>query len=60
MGPPNLSAFANAELIGIGTGIVIAFLVKSLAKLLKKGDAQDAAQAGSGKTAAADQTTPSA
>lgn len=53
-------AFANAELIGIGTGIVIAFLVKSLAKLLKKGDAQDAAQAGLGKTAAAGQMTFSA
>ena len=53
-------AFANAELIGIGTGLVIAFLVKSLAKLLKKGDAQDAAQAGLGKTAAAGQMTFSA
>ena len=50
-------AFANAELIGIGTGIVIAILVKSLAKLLNKSDTQDAAEAGSGKTAAAVQQT---
>ena len=50
-------AFANAELIGIGTGMVIAILVKSLAKLLNKSDTQDAAEAGSGKTAAAVQQT---
>ena len=50
-------AFANAELVGIGTGMVIAILVKSLAKLLNKSDTQDAAEAGSGKTAAAVQQT---
>jgi len=50
-------AFANAEFIGIGTGIVVGFLAKSIGKVLKKGDSKDAAMAGLGFTAAAVSTT---
>ena len=46
-------AFANAELIGIGTGIAVGFLVKSFSKGLKKRDSKDAAVAGLGFAAAA-------
>ena len=45
-------AFANAEFIGIGTGIIVALLVKTLGKVLKKGDKEAAAAAGLGFGAA--------
>ena len=45
-------AFANAEFIGIGTGIIVALLVKTLGKVLKKSDKEAAAAAGLGFGAA--------